>query len=133
LNCLVGLIEERKTEEWIYGKDLALQELKEDIWATKVRGGITVSEVIHKAGKLIRMTVVSEENVIRGIGISGDFFTIPYMGVISSLEESLVGVKLEKSDLINAINSAYEDIGLTVYGAKKEDFVEALLKVKTAS
>jgi hypothetical protein len=130
-NCLIGLIEERKTEEWIYGKDLTLQELKTDTWATKVRGGIKVSEIIHKAGKLIRLTVVSEEDVIRGIGISGDFFTIPYMGVISNLEESLVGVKLEKSDLMNAINRAFECIGLTIYGVEKVDFVDALLKIKT--
>jgi len=130
---LMGLIEERRREEWIFGKDLALRGLVEDPWATKIRGGVTVSEAVLKAGKLIRVTVVSEEEVIRGVSISGDFFTMPFMGAVSGLEEALVGVALEKGALTEAVAGAYERLGLMVFGAEQEDFVTALLKARVES
>jgi len=102
----------------------------EDPWMTKVRGGVTVSEAVHKAGKLIRVTVVSEEGVIRGVSISGDFFTMPFMGAVSGLEEALVGVALEEGALAEAVAGAYERLGLMVFGAGQGDFVAALLKAR---
>jgi lipoate-protein ligase A len=131
--CLMGLIEERRTEEWIFGKDLVLRGLVEEPWVTKVRGGVTVSEAVHKAGKLIRVTVISEEGVIRGVSISGDFFTMPFMGAVSGLEEALVGVALEGAALSEAVAGAYERLGLMVFGAEQGDFVEALLKARAES
>ena len=70
--CLMGLIEERRQEEWIFGKDIEHQRLLQEGSArgTKVRGGVTVSEAVHKAGKMMRVTVVSEEDVIKGVSIS---------------------------------------------------------------
>jgi len=128
-DCLAGLIEERVQEEWIFGKDIELQRLVSgDVRGTKVRGGVTVSEAIHKAGKLIRVTVVSEEGVIRGISISGDFFTMPFVGAVSGLEEALVGAALEETALAEAVAGAYERLGLMVFGAGIEDFVAAVLK-----
>jgi lipoate-protein ligase A len=131
--CLMGLIEERTQEEWIFGKDLALQGLVEDPWVTKVRGGVSVSEAVLKAEKLIRVTVISEEEVIRGVSISGDFFTIPFMGAVSGLEEALVGVAFEEGALAEAVAGAYERLGLMIFGAEQEDFVEALLKARVES
>ena len=131
--CLMGLIEERRTEEWIFGKDLLLKGLVEGPWITKVRGGVTVSEAVHKAGKLIRVTVVSEEGVIRGVSISGDFFTMPFAGAVEGLEEALVGVALDREALAEAVAGAYERLGLMVFGAGQEDFVEVLMKAQAGS
>ena len=131
--CLIGLIEERRTEEWILGKDLLLKGLVEGPWITKVRGGVTVSEAVHKAGKLIRVTVVSEEGVIRGVSISGDFFTMPFAGAVEGLEEALVGVALDREALAEAVAGAYERLGLMVFGAGQEDFVEVLMKAQAGS
>jgi hypothetical protein len=131
--CLMGLIEERRQEEWIFGKDLVLRGLVEDPWITKVRGGVSVSEALHKAGKLIRVTVVSGEGVIRGVSISGDFFTIPFMGAVEGLEEALVGVALEEDSLAEAVAGAYNRLGLMVFGVEQGDFVEALLKTRGKS
>jgi lipoate-protein ligase A len=131
--CLMGLIEERRREEWIFGKDLLLRGLVEGPWVTKVRGGVTVSEAVLKAGKLIRVTVVSEEGVIRGVSISGDFFTVPFMGAVEGLEEALVGVALEEGALAEAVARAYERLGLMVFGAGQGDFVEVLLKARVES
>jgi DUF1009 family protein len=89
-----------------------------------------VSESIHKAGKLIRILLVSNEESIENISISGDFFTQPYTGAVEKLEESLVGVELNKEALARRIKESFEKIGLKVFGASQEDFVEAILKAK---
>ncbi|MGD2201145.1 MAG: lipoate--protein ligase [Candidatus Bathyarchaeota archaeon] len=128
--CLSGLIEERRQEEWIFGKDLELQSLVSGPVATKVRGGVNVSEAVYKAGKLIRVTVVSEDGLIRGVSISGDFFTVPFMGAVSDLEDALVGVPLEEEALGEAVAEAFERLGLNVFGAEQGDIVAALLEAK---
>lgn len=128
---LSQLVKERKTEEWIFSKDNdLLMKAKQEAVGTKVRGGLVVSESIHKAGKLIRILLVSNEKTIENISISGDFFTQPYTGAIDKLEESLVGAELTKEALSERIKEAYESIGLMVFGASQEDFVEAILKAR---
>jgi len=131
-DCMAGLIEERIQERWIFGKDLIYRDLVSEgrARATKVRGGVTVSEAAHKAGKLVRVTVVSEEGVIRGISISGDFFTQPYVGAVSGLEEALVGAPLEEGALRSRVDEAFRRLGLMVFGAGPEDFVAAVLKTR---
>jgi hypothetical protein len=132
LNCLHELIEERTQNEWIFGKDLEYWELvnRGRAKTTKVRGGIIVSEATHKAGKLIRATVVLEENVISGLSISGDFFTQPYYGAISGLEKALIGIPLEEEALRSAIKKTFDNLGIVVYGASPEDFLTTILKTK---
>jgi lipoate-protein ligase A len=83
---LERLVEERKTEEWIFSKDNdLLMKAKQESVGTKVRGGLLVSESVHKAGKMIRILMVSSDEAIQNISISGDFFTQPYIGVIEKL------------------------------------------------
>lgn len=128
---LERLVEERKTEEWIFSKDNdLLMKAKQEATGTKVRGGLVVSESVFKAGKLIRILLVSNEESIENISISGDFFTQPYMGAIEKLEESLIGAELTKDALLARIKEAFESIGLMVYGATQEDFAEAILKAR---
>ena len=128
---LERLVEERKREEWIYSKDNdLLMKTEQEAAGTKVRGGLVVSESIHKAGKMIRILLVSNEEFIENISISGDFFTQPYTGAVEKLEESLVGAELNKKFLAKRIKESFENIGLMVFGAAQEDFVEAILKAK---
>ena len=128
---LSKLVDERKTKEWIYSKDNDLiMKSKQDAVGTKVRGGLVVSESIHKAGKLIRILLVSNEDIVESISISGDFFTQPYTGVVEKLEESLVGTELNKDALTVAVKESFESIGMMVFGANQEDFVEAILKAR---
>jgi lipoate-protein ligase A len=128
---LERLVEERKTEEWIFSKDNdLLMKAKQEATGTKVRGDLVVSESVFKAGKLIRILLVSNEESIENISISGDFFTQPYTGAIEKLEESLVGAELTKDALLARIKEAFESIGLMVYGATQEDFAEAILKAR---
>jgi lipoate-protein ligase A len=128
---LESLVEERRTEEWIYSKDNdLLMKVEQDAIGTKVRGGLVVSESIHKAGKLIRILLVSNEDKVENISISGDFFTQPFTGAVHQLEESLLGVELTKEALSVRIRETFEKIGLIVFGASQEDFVKAILKAQ---
>ncbi|MCK4900168.1 MAG: hypothetical protein KAS38_15415, partial [Anaerolineales bacterium] len=129
---LEKLIEDRRQKEWIFGKDLEYQELvTSDVsQSTKIRGGIGVHEATYKAGKMVRITMVSIENTIERISISGDFFTQPYLGAISQLEDALKGASLEKPALQERMTTAFQSIGLRTLGASPDDFVEAILKAK---
>lgn len=129
--ALKNLIELRKTEEWIFSKDNdMLMKKKQSSVGTKVHGGLVVSESIHKAGKLVRILLVANEDRIEEISISGDFFTQPYTGAIQKLETALKGAPLEKYGLAERMKEAFESIGLMVMGATQDDFVEAILKAK---
>jgi lipoate-protein ligase A len=130
--CLQHLVEKRRSEEWIFGKDLAHQRLLSDGKArvTKVRGGVIVSEAVHKAGKLIRVTLVTEEGAIKGISLSGDFFTQPYMGAVSGLEEALLGAPLDEETLKERVGEAFKSMGLVIFGATQKDIVDTILKAK---
>ncbi len=125
-------LQERKSETWIFGKDYRYKQLTsiEHVRSTKVREGVTVCETEHKADKLIRVTVLILDGKIDGISISGDFFTHPYIGAISKLEEALIGVPLEEKALRDRIKGEFKRIGLKTLGATPEDFVTAIIKTK---
>jgi lipoate-protein ligase A len=131
IKTLERLVRKRKTKEWIFSKDNdMLMKIRQESVGTKVRGGLVVSESVHKAGKMIRILLVSREEAIENISISGDFFTQPYIGAIKKLEKSLIGTKLKRNELTNKIEELYDALGLLVFGASQDDFVEAILKTK---
>ncbi len=128
---LESLVRERRKMEWIFSKDNdLLMKTRQESMGTKVTGGVVVSEAVHKAGKMIRILLVSNENKIEDIVISGDFFTQPYTGPIEQLERSLMGTEIKQESLENQVNETFETLNLRVLGADKEDFVEAILKAK---
>jgi lipoate-protein ligase A len=129
---LNNLIEERKAPEWIFLKDLTHKTLLSSVKtrSVKIRGGIVVCQADYKADKLIRIVIEFAEDTIREVSISGDFFTQPYRAAISDVEKRLVGVKASKYNLENILVKSFRDLGIQVYGAKAEDFAEAILKAK---
>ncbi len=128
---LEELIEERKTEEWIFNKDNDLiMKIGSDAKGIKVRGGVTVSESVYKAGKMIRVVLVTNEGNISDISISGDFFTIPYSGAVEQLEQYLIGTPLNVEALTKKIKEGFMVTNLMVIGATQEDFVKAIMKTK---
>ncbi len=130
---LEALVGERRREDWIFGKDNDYRSMiSGENRGVKVRGGVSVSEAVHKAGKLIRVVLVSEEGRIAGISISGDFFTQPYLGGITGLEERLLGTPLDEGALKEAVASAFKELGLAVFGASQEDFVKTVMKARPA-
>ncbi len=95
-----------------------------------MRDGVSVSEAVHKAGKMIRVVMVSEDGRIAGISISGDFFTQPYVGGISDLEERLEGTPLKERALRETVASAFQELGLSVFGVGQDDFVKAVMNAR---
>jgi lipoate-protein ligase A len=123
------LVSERMTEKWVFSKDNdILMKVGGDRLGTKVRGGVNVTESVYKAGKMIRVVLVSEEGCIRDLSLSGDFFTIPYTGALEQLEKTLVGSRLEREPLTARVKEGFSTAGLTVMGASINDFVEAILR-----
>jgi lipoate-protein ligase A len=128
------LIEARSTEEWIFSKDNdLLMKTGGGARGAKVRGGVTVSEAVHKAGKLVRVVLVSEEDRVASVSISGDFFTQPYRGAVEELERRLAGARLTEEDLAQRVKEAFEATGMMVFGASQEDFVKTILKARFES
>jgi lipoate-protein ligase A len=128
---LASLVEERRREDWIFSKDNELRHILPDEGrGTKVREGVSVLESVYKAGKMVRVTLVSHDNRIEGISISGDFFTQPFIGAVDRLEEALVGVEIDETALKGAVSKAINDSGMRVLGANPDDFVAAILKAK---
>jgi len=128
------LVEARSTEEWIFSKDNdLLMKTGGGARGAKVRGGVTVSEAVHKAGKLVRVVLVSEEDRVASVSISGDFFTQPYTGAVEELERHLAGARLTEDDLAQRVKEAFESTGMMVFGASQEDFVKTILKARFES
>jgi len=128
---LETLITERKSDDWIFSKDNdVLLKMKQGSVGTKIHGGVVVSEATYKAGKMIRILLVSKENTIEDLSISGDFFTQPYTGAVKKLESSLKGTRLVREELAAKMREAFDAIGLRVMGATQEDFVKAILKAR---
>jgi lipoate-protein ligase A len=130
-NNLSELVAERSKLDWIYSKDNELRNLVSDEGkGTRVKEGVSVLESIYKAGKLVRVTLVMEEGKIAGISISGDFFTQPFIGSISELEESLIGVELDEASIRLAVSKFFGESGVRIMGVTPDDLVAALLKTK---
>ncbi len=130
-SILASLIEERRGEDWVFSKDNELRHILPDEGrGTKVREGVSVLESVYKAGKMVRVTLVSHDNRIEGISISGDFFTKPFIGAVDRLEKALIGVEIEEPTLKAAISKAINDSGMRVLGATPDDFVAAIIKAK---
>jgi len=125
---LANLLQERRSNEWIFSKDIDYEQLLSR--SAKVKEGVYVCEADHKADKLIRVTMVVVEDKIDGISISGDFFTRPYIGAVSRLEEGLKGIHLDKDALKVQIGKVFNEIGLNMFGATQEELVTAILKAK---
>jgi hypothetical protein len=86
---------------------------------------------LYKAQKgLIKVNADVENNVIRDISITGDFFMLPEE-YLPSLELRLIGRELEDHDIDNAVEEFYMT-GVDTPLLTKEDFVNAVLGVKNA-
>ncbi len=131
------LLAERREREWTFMKDLSHERLFQAAGAPvrqiKVKEGVRICEGIYKAQKMVRITMEIIDDRIGDISISGDFFTEPHTGMIEKLEQSLVGVLLDKEALREKILTCFNDFGLKVVGVNVDDFVHAILTAKEAS
>jgi lipoate-protein ligase A len=77
-------------------------------------------------GKLVRVRLTEQDGLVVSIDLSGDFFILPEEN-LEKLEKTLVGSRLQSSDLQSLIYRFFETTGTRGLGVKPEDFVKALL------
>jgi DNA replication protein DnaD len=89
---------------------------------------VKVVEADHKAKKMIRITMEVENETIRDILISGDFFMIPE-DASHKLESALIGNSLNRNELLHEIQNFYNQTSVETSGVDPIDFVDAIMKV----
>ncbi len=77
-------------------------------------------------GKLVRITLSRDNNVISTIRITGDFFLHPE-STLDDIEEKLVGAILLESELQKNIESVIAEKNATLIGATAADIARAIM------
>ena len=93
----------------------------------KVENGILKGELKVKGGKLIKCTLELDEEKIKRIKITGDFFMYPE-DAIEKLEKSLQGIQFDEEEISKKVKEALKDVELI--GVAMEDFVDVILDSK---
>ncbi|TFF91093.1 hypothetical protein EU545_05670 [Candidatus Thorarchaeota archaeon] len=81
-------------------------------------------------GKLLRIKMELEGELITSIQILGDFFLHPEETIID-IEDSLVNMNLDPEGLLRSVNSAMSERSAKLIGAKPEDIVAAILSASS--
>jgi lipoate-protein ligase A len=115
------------SEEWLHMEAPPSQQREGR--AVKIAHDVKVVEADHKAKKLIRIRAEIMGDEIMSAQIRGDLFVIPKEAV-ATLEEMLVGVKLEEDELMNAIEKFYSETQAQTPGITGQDFKEAFMKLR---
>lgn len=76
---------------------------------------------------VIKVSLDLEEDKISKIQISGDFFMYPEEA-IEDLEQFLVGVKIDRESLLNALREFYSKTKVETPMVGPEHFVEAIMR-----
>jgi len=79
-----------------------------------------------KGGKLIRVQLTSENGIIRGIKITGDFFLHPEE-VIEDIEEALRGQLLDEQKISSIIEDVLERKQAVMLGVSPQDFARCII------
>lgn len=87
---------------------------------------------VHKSHKLIRITLEYDEtrNIINSVTIAGDFFLYPEEA-LETIEESLIGTKLQRDTLFQKIDKSLENF--QAYGLDSISLTDAILGCKSES
>ncbi len=78
-------------------------------------------------GKLIKVKIFVEDNRIRDITITGDFFLHPEECILA-IEENLSDCQLEPDRILKQIDNALMSMDARLIGATPSDFVFAIMK-----
>jgi lipoate-protein ligase A len=77
-------------------------------------------------GKLLRVRLQVEHNIIQSIRITGDFFMHPEPA-IEQLERQLIGIQCN-AQALSAILQQFFERDIEIVGASAEDFVTVIMK-----
>ncbi len=92
-------------------------------------GSFRASDYKAPGGKLIRVRFTEENEMVRSVRISGDFFLIPEDS-LSQLENMLRGVALREETLRHQVDRFFEIYQVKTLGVTLDDLVKAFLSAK---
>ncbi|MEM2526763.1 MAG: lipoate protein ligase C-terminal domain-containing protein [Candidatus Bathyarchaeia archaeon] len=85
-----------------------------------------------EGGKLIKVQLEREDNKIKAIKITGDFFMHPEE-LIDELEKSLIECSIEESAITEIIKRFIEEKGVILLGVAPEDFAKCIVRAGGSS
>ncbi|MFH1404312.1 MAG: lipoate protein ligase C-terminal domain-containing protein, partial [Candidatus Altiarchaeota archaeon] len=123
-HALVRVFDEKfKSEEWLNRVSYEGDKTRR----VKISEGVNVIESSHKVkGGLIRTTTTVDENLVRDVLISGDFFIYP--DVLTEIQEEMIGSSMNADDLLGRVESVYARKNVQSPGITPEDIVDAVMK-----
>lgn len=117
----------RQIEAWMTSKEFLLKKTPRIPGGVKIREGVEVLYGLHKArGGLIRTAEEISEGRIEDINISGDFTFYPKEG-LNGLEGALEKVPLEENQIIERVETYYEEKRVESPGVESKDFAQTIL------
>ncbi len=128
---------ERSEDAWTFQKDAShpgfRDESAEGARSVKIAHGISLRRVDRKAGKLLRITLLSREGRIEEVEISGDFFTQPFTGHLGELEQALQGAPLEAAALDTVVSQWEHNYQVRFIGISRADLVSTIVEAGPGS
>ena len=115
-----------RSREWLYMPEQRHREL-EGLRKVKISGDARLVEADHKAGKMIRVTLEIEQNTLKDVFISGDFFMVPE-DKLPLLEENLRGTAADSPEIYRRVRKFYEDNKVETPGVTVDDLSTAIMK-----
>ena len=121
------LEEMRQIEAWMTSEEFLLKKTPRIPEGVKIREGVEVLYGLHKArGGLIRTAEEISGGRIEDISISGDFTFYPKEG-LDGLEGSLEKVSLEEDQIIERVETYYQEKKVESPGVESRDFAKTIL------
>ncbi|EQD79797.1 biotin/lipoate A/B protein ligase, partial [mine drainage metagenome] len=93
--------------------------------------GVSLRRVDHKAGKLLRITLLSREGRIEEVEISGDFFTQPFAGHLEELERALIGTRVDPEAIESVVSGWERTYQVKLIGIGRADLVSTIVEAET--
>jgi lipoate-protein ligase A len=119
--------EMKQLESWMTSEEFLLKKTPRLPAGVKIREGVEVLYGLHKArGGLIRTAEEVSEGRIEDVSISGDFTFFPKEQLIR-LEKSLEKVSLEEEEIVERVETFYEEKGVESPGVESKDIAETIL------
>jgi lipoate-protein ligase A len=117
----------KQIELWMTSEEFLFQKTPRKPAGVKIREGVEVLYGLHKArGGLIRTAEEISGGKIEDITISGDFTFYPKER-LTGLEESLEKVPLKEDQIIERVETFYEEKGVESPGVESKDFASTIL------
>jgi lipoate-protein ligase A len=117
----------KQIELWMTSEEFLFQKTPRKPAGVKIREGVEVLYGLHKArGGLIRTAEEISDGKIEDITISGDFTFYPKER-LTGLEESLEKVPLKEDQIIERVETFYEEKGVESPGVESKDFASTIL------